>query len=513
MMGGKIMGGEIRIELIIAIVLLLIPLSSASSGNTTTILTTLSDSNALNYTATLGTESGLSNANLTTYGKGYRFDKNGWIYVHIEGEPYQRGYQHGYLVAPEIKEIMRSLRYLSYWNTGMNWSFFVDAGERIFKSKIDPEYLDEIKGIADGANAQGVDVTWQEILAWNVYYELFYRWWPNEKENLSLANNRQEKHHCSALIASGNATKDGKIVIGHNTWESYELAQFSNEILDIKPDRGHHILMQSLPGYIYSHTDFFMNDAGLTGTETAISGMSKFDLNGISDSFRARKAMQYSDDIEQFTKIMLDGNNGGSADSWLLGDTKTGEIARLELGLKYYNLTKTKNGYFIGFNAPTDPKIRNLECTYTGYSDIRRHQGARQVRLTQLMDQYYGKLNVEIVKSILVDHYDVYLQKVNPDSRTIDGHYELDPMDYTSDLEGPLPYQPEGTVDGTTADSDMVRNLSFFARWGNSAGIPFKATEFLSEHPQWSYLKGYLNDRPNQPWTQFQAGERLSKQS
>ncbi|TKJ44737.1 hypothetical protein CEE35_06735, partial [Candidatus Aerophobetes bacterium Ae_b3b] len=23
----------------------------------------------------------------TEYGKGYRFDKNGWIYVHIEGEP------------------------------------------------------------------------------------------------------------------------------------------------------------------------------------------------------------------------------------------------------------------------------------------------------------------------------------------------------------------------------------------------------------------------------------------
>jgi len=24
----------------------------------------------------------------TEYGQGYRFDKNGWIYVHIKGEPY-----------------------------------------------------------------------------------------------------------------------------------------------------------------------------------------------------------------------------------------------------------------------------------------------------------------------------------------------------------------------------------------------------------------------------------------
>lgn len=494
-----------KAELILALIVLYVPLAFAISEDTMPAASIISDSKSLNFTSASGN---LSNASLKTWDQGYRFDKNGWIYVHIEGEPYQRGYQHGYLVAPEIKEVMRSLRYLSYWNTGMNWSFFVDAGEEMFSPQLDPEFLDEIKGIADGARAAGTDVTWQEILAWNAYYELFYCWWPDEKDKLSIPGMRREKDHCSALIATGNATTDGKIVIGHNTWESYELAQFSNEMLDIKPARGHHILMQSLPGYIYSHTDFFVNDAGLTGTETAISGMSRFDPDGVPDSFRARKAMQYSDDIDQFTKAMLDGNNGGSADSWLLGDTKTGEIARLELGLKYYNLTRSRDGYFIGFNAPTDPKIRNLECTYTGYADIRRHQGARQVRLTQLMDQHYGKIDVEVAKTILADHYDVYLQKESPDSRTIDGHYELDPMEYASDLEGPLPFEPEGTVDGTAADSNMVGNLSFWARWGNSAGMPFNATEFLADHPQWNHLKGYLADRPSPPWTQFHAGER-----
>ncbi len=32
---------------------------------------------------------------LKTYGKGYSFKKNGWIYVHIEGKPYERGFQYG----------------------------------------------------------------------------------------------------------------------------------------------------------------------------------------------------------------------------------------------------------------------------------------------------------------------------------------------------------------------------------------------------------------------------------
>src|SRR5207245_1217254 len=32
----------------------------------------------------------------------WRFEEGGWIYVHLEGEPGAMGYQHGYLLAPEI---------------------------------------------------------------------------------------------------------------------------------------------------------------------------------------------------------------------------------------------------------------------------------------------------------------------------------------------------------------------------------------------------------------------------
>jgi hypothetical protein len=36
------------------------------------------------------------------YGKGFRYNIQGWIYIHIEGEPYERGYQYGYLASDEI---------------------------------------------------------------------------------------------------------------------------------------------------------------------------------------------------------------------------------------------------------------------------------------------------------------------------------------------------------------------------------------------------------------------------
>src|SRR5207249_8717068 len=40
-------------------------------------------------------------------GKGYRYPQAGWIVLHIEGEPYDRGYQHGKLMAPEIAAFVR----------------------------------------------------------------------------------------------------------------------------------------------------------------------------------------------------------------------------------------------------------------------------------------------------------------------------------------------------------------------------------------------------------------------
>ena len=41
------------------------------------------------------------------YGPAYRYPQAGWIVLHIEGEPYERGYQHGRLLAPEIAGYLR----------------------------------------------------------------------------------------------------------------------------------------------------------------------------------------------------------------------------------------------------------------------------------------------------------------------------------------------------------------------------------------------------------------------
>lgn len=451
-------------------------------------------------------------------GKGYRFDKNGWIYLHIEGGAFERGFQHGFLLHEELATILKSLKYVTYFNTGKTWEFFVDAAVTLFLKFLEgsnefEEFLDEMQGIASGAQQGGAAVTWQDILTWNAYVELTYYWWPNAIKTYSYAPTICCKDHCSAFMAHRDATKDGTIVMAHNLWSNFEIGQFFNLILDMNPLNGYKIFMESSPGFICSMTDYFITGAGIMGTETSMCGFSLYDENGVPEFLRVRRAMQYADNLTEFVNIMKKRNNGGYANSWLLGDRKTHDIMRFELGLKLYSVElNPEKGFFVGFNAPIDPRIRNLECSDTGFADIRSHQGARQVRLSQLMKEYYGKIDCDTAQIIIADHKDVYPDETNPKenpcSRTVCGHFELDDRAYMSDPSLPKPYQPLGAVDGKVCDSNMAENLSFWARWGNSCGMPFDAHKFLDKHPQWNYLEGYLFSRPHQDWTKFSAGQK-----
>ena len=414
------------------------------------------------------------------------------------------------------------LKFVCYNDIGEKWEFFIDATKKYFEEKIKthfPEFYEEIEGIAAGCCAGGTPTTTSEILTWNNYFTMLDSWYSaylsNNHPDGRESNKREGggvSDHCSAFIAVGDYTEDGKIVVAHNSFSNFIDGQYMSIILDLTPSKGHRIIMQTCPCWIWSGTDFFVTSAGIVGTETTIGGFNAYENND-PIAFRIRKAMQYGNTMDDYVKILLHENSGDYANSWLFGDTNTNEILRLELGLKYHNVERTKNGYFIGFNAAYDPRIRNKECTDSGFDDIRRHQGARRVRLGDLMDENKGKLNINLALKLIGDHYDVYLEKENPSSRTVCGHYELDAREYMSDPSRPKPYQPRGALDGTAADTNLVKKMSFMARWGSSCGIPFNAAEFCNKRRQWAYLKPYLHDRPGQPWTLFAITHRYNKKT
>ena len=450
---------------------------------------------------------------------GLFYEINGWNYVSIKGNPRERGYSHGYLLANEFKKIQKMLIFNVLESTGKTWEFFINAGKEVLRENIKtnfPEIYEEMEGIAEGCTSAGTKTNIDEIIAWNNYFTLLDSWYPNsgQTEKSGSSSGREgggASDKCSAFIAVGDYTEDGKIVVAHNSFTNFVDGQYMNVILDIHPSNGHRILMQTCACWIWSGTDFFVTGKGIVGTETTIGGFIPYENNN-PISCRIRKAMQYGNNLDEYVDILLNGNSGDYANSWLFGDTNTNEILRIELGLKYHNVERTKNGCFIGFNAPYDPRIRNLECSNSGFDDIRRHQGARRVRLADLMDEYKGKINVNVAMKLIADHYDVYLNKENPCSRTVCSHYDLDAREFMSDPGRPKPFQPRGAVDGCVADTTMVKNMSFMGIWGNSCGTPFYAKDFCNINRQWKYLESYLHDRPKQPWTEFISLKNIGKQ-
>lgn len=459
---------------------------------------------------------------------GICYVKNGWTYTSIFGEPYERGFAYGSLIYEDIKKVKEMLDFYIYDNFGVKWEFFIEASNKYFLPKIQkhfPEFYEEMKGVAEGCSSQGVDFSIEESVAWNNYLTLTDSWFNNmPKEEQQKLNNQQYQRNtsyvsregggaqdrCSAFIAVGDWTKDGKIVVAHNNFSEFTDGQYCKYITDINPTQGHRILMLGFPGIIWSGTDFFVTSKGIIGTETTIGGFIPYE-NKYPISCRIRQAMQYGNTLDDYVEILLKENSGDYANSWLFGDINTNEILRIELGLKYSNIERTKNGHYIGFNATYDPRIRNLECTDQGFHDIRRHQGARRVRLTDLMDKYKGKLDVNTAKKIIGDHYDVYLNKINKCSRTVCSHYELDPREYMSDSTRPKPFQPRGAVDGNICDSNMAKNMTFLVRWGSSCGTSFDVSQFCNKNRQWKYLEPYLHNRPSQPWTVFSITKNTNK--
>lgn len=428
-------------------------------------------------------------------------ERNGWIFVKLAGPPADIGFQHGYLLAPEIHEAQQVIAASFEHDTKRGWQFWRDAARNTLWPKVDPEYRQELQGVVEGLNARGVKLDIWDVVALNAFNELtpYYLNWYEKTHALQRTAQLVPAEHCSAFVATGSYTRDGRPVIAHNAWTGYMEGERWRIIFDITPQRGQRILMDGYPGLIHSGDDFGINAAGMMITETTISQFHGFDPNGIPEFARARRAMQYGESIDDFARLMKEGNNGGYANGWLVADRKTGEIGMLELGLRTVTLARTRDGYFAGANFPVAAKLLKEETDFDP-NNLSSSPNARRVRWDQLMAEHKGKIDVAAAQRFLSDHYDTFDKKEQPSERTLCGHIDLSPR-------GMKPWQaefaPAGAVQSKAADAAMAGRMAFTAAMGHSCGLHFIAAQHLAKYPQFAWEKPFLKDLRSEPWTEF----------
>ena len=471
-------------------------------------------------------------------------DNDGWLRITIRGAPYERGVSHGkQIVAADPAMLARMFSVFDFiyrQSYGRDIEFFYGLCDDFYKGIIKrrfPKIFREMEGIAAGA---GLDV--RQVILINVYMSIPYfythmlRYIDTPKYRKKYADVIRDEHaiagnpaalsaraarldefkdRCSLIMAVGEGwTKDGGIVCGHSSFSNFLDAQFCNVILRIEPEAGDGfpMVMQSMPGGVFSMTDFFVTGAGIVGSETTIRGFNAFRLRD-PICCRIRECMQYGKTLEEYAERLQKRNSGDYACSWMFGDVGSADgggkprIMRVELGLNYVNIETTCDGVFMGFNSVYDERIRKIECSRVlsskaaigndpadedGFHDVTSSIGNRRVQLEKLAEKYRGRIDTTIAKRILSDHYDNHLGKTAANSRTVCKHAY-------ADASG-APFKPVGAYDAKIADSALIRRMSFLAHWGAPCGTPFSVKEHMKKHPQWKDWAEYLVDFPRRGW-------------
>jgi hypothetical protein len=209
--------------------------------------------------------------------------------------------------------------------------------------------------------------------------------------------------------------------------------------------------------------------------------------------------MQYAASIDDFARIMKEGNNGGYANTWLLADTQKNEIGRLELGLKNVTLDRKSDGYFVGSNFPINEKLIREETDFDP-KDMSQSATARHARWEQLMAENKGKIDLAAAEHFLADHYDTFTKKEDADERTLDGHIDLSPRGSQPWMSA---YGMAGAVQNKAADAALTANMTFLAAAGHACGMDFKAADHVKAHPEFAWQKELQRDLKAYPWTSF----------
>jgi hypothetical protein len=415
----------------------------------------------------------------------------GWKKIHVYGDPYQRGFAHGYLLSNELKRIKKALPFWVKEVIKHPFNDYLKENKKIMfpiLQKKFPEYWEEIYGIHLGAKHAGVHISMNYLVGWNATMSMYsYLKEGNEKDKKTI-------QRCSAFIATGDATTDGKIVMAHNVHSDLLTGQLLNIVMKITPDKGSEFTMQTSAGLISSISDWYIGSNGIVCCETTIADINYKPKFGVPFFCRIRQSIQYAQNLDDCSKFMLKENAGDYACSWLFGDLKTNEIMLLEIGKKIHNMKTTKNGVFYGMNSAIDFELRSKETDDMEFNDTSSRCGNRNYRLNELLNhQYYGKINISVAKRIISDHYDIQLAKNVLNRNGICKHPELDPE---------MDYKPYSCTDGKVMDARTAKTQNFYGIFGSSCGKRhFDVKKYLKEHPQYKQWGTVLEDMPIYKWT------------
>ncbi len=377
--------------------------------------------------------------------------------MHLEGTPYEMGYQQGYLgptsvsrlateewfkavvmnllEAPEwilqfiMSDVMDYNRLLnvvgSVVDSGTLSQLAAQSGDSLdtlldkmldlcrltvaYNTRYVPQqFLDEIQGVADGCTDAGYTVTYEDVLLLNMGMDAMlaltypvvepYLFWLDLFSFLS----------CSGFVAQGSATVGGHTIMGrHWQFTSYILHE-EMMFMEFVPDSGNSFLSTSTPGFV--GVTSAMNDQGLGIGNDMVPAQDCDPANfGMGTLLTCRYIMQYTNQLTAAINHIKYSTRGAS---WIygIGDGRNGETGgvALETSENYCSIRSMsyEHPWWAIFSYNQIEHKSDL-VTYTNHYIYRRmNDWADATAIADSRDRYswltnealdvYGTINLEV---------------------------------------------------------------------------------------------------------------------
>lgn len=292
--------------------------------------------------------------------------------IHVKGTHYEAGYQIGTHMKAQLNELIQHSKEYVDKNMDVSWED-IRAQSQIFlefSKKHMPEYVEEIRGAADAAGIDLVD------LFSDMCEEIF---------------SKNYIKGCSDLIASGDVTADGAVLAAHNNDTSPEIEKYA-VVVHYEVEGEPEILAVGYGGLGIS---FGYNSAGisLTGNELSMNDMKM----GVPRMLLVRKILAartmgeaidaaiFQPRASNYNQVITDAN---------------GEIYSIESSATDYEAIYAEEGYLVHTNHFIAPRMWKYELDRQDITtSIFRYN-----RANRLMKKNKGKISVDLLKSFLQDH-------------------------------------------------------------------------------------------------------------
>lgn len=240
---------------------------------------------------------------------GWLEEREGVKILHIGGTNYEMGYQHGFLLRNEIRENIRA--FLSQCS---NYEYLLEMWN-ITKNYIPEEYIEELRGIADGSGVEFNDVivAYMSVATWGM--------------------------GCFGISAWGNATSDGKLY----HFRSFDLPMdikdpvtgkyvHENSVLIVrKPKNGYASVSPSFAGSLHGGGGF--NERGIAvGMQVCWSNDSTF--YGTPEVIKVAMVLDHVSSIEEAIGYLVKNNTAGW--NFILSDAKIPVGYAVEVSAGHY---------------------------------------------------------------------------------------------------------------------------------------------------------------------------------